>query len=171
MPAGHELTKIAIAVAISLPANQSVTIFVSWTLSNTPPAPAISRPAICTAPGIRSAMASSPISINTSAPSTVALSPNLLPDRAARQRQRDARREIEADQDADIGKADAEFAAEQRRNRGDALKLERHGERAPTNSTARMPQRLLQRSLLDRVNRHCRRYWRSDCAVAYFRTS
>ncbi len=28
MPAGHELTKIAIAVAISLPANQSVTIFV-----------------------------------------------------------------------------------------------------------------------------------------------
>ena len=29
MPSGHELTKIAIAVAISLPANQSVNIFVS----------------------------------------------------------------------------------------------------------------------------------------------
>ena len=29
MPAGHELTRIAIAVAISRPANQSVSIFVS----------------------------------------------------------------------------------------------------------------------------------------------
>ena len=38
IPAGHELTKIAIAVAISLPANQSVIILVIRTLSSTPPA-------------------------------------------------------------------------------------------------------------------------------------
>ena len=51
-----------------------------------------------------------------------------LPDRAAGQRQRDARREIQADQDADVGKADAEFAFQQRRYRSDALELEAHGE-------------------------------------------
>src|SRR3954468_4147247 len=47
IPAGHELTKIAMAVAISLPANQSVTIFDIRTLSTTPPMPAKMRPAIC----------------------------------------------------------------------------------------------------------------------------
>ena len=39
IPAGHELTKIAIVVAISWPTNQSATIFVICTLSMTPPAP------------------------------------------------------------------------------------------------------------------------------------
>jgi hypothetical protein len=51
-----------------------------------------------------------------------------LADRAARQRQRDARREIEPDQQADVGNADAEFRLQQGRDRGDALELERHGE-------------------------------------------
>ena len=39
IPAGQELTKIAIEVAISLPANQSVTILDMTTLSTTPPMP------------------------------------------------------------------------------------------------------------------------------------
>ena len=51
-----------------------------------------------------------------------------LPDRAARQRERNARREIQADQDSDVGEADAKLRAQQRRDRGDALKLEGHGE-------------------------------------------
>ena len=50
----------------------------------------------------------------------------LLTDSATGQRQRDAWREVEPDQQADIRKANAEFAAEQRRHRGDALELERH---------------------------------------------
>jgi len=78
-PAGHELTKIAIAVAISLPANQSVTIFDISTLSKTPPPPAISRPAICQPQESEAIMASWPINISSSAPDTVALSPNLFP--------------------------------------------------------------------------------------------
>ena len=50
-----------------------------------------------------------------------------LSDGAARQRQRHARREIQSDQHADIGEADAEFAGEQRRDRRHALELEGHG--------------------------------------------
>ena len=79
MPTGHEVTKMAIAVAISLPANQSVTIFVIMTPSKTPPPPAISRPAICQPQESDATMASWPINISTSAPATVALSPNLFP--------------------------------------------------------------------------------------------
>ena len=47
MPTGQELIKIAIAVAVSFPANQSVNIFVSTTLIIAAPAPATSRPVIC----------------------------------------------------------------------------------------------------------------------------
>jgi hypothetical protein len=54
-----------------------------------------------------------------------------FPDRAPRQRQRNARREIEADQESDIGKAGIEFGAEQRRDRSDALKLETPWSAAP----------------------------------------
>jgi len=79
MPAGHELTKIAIAVAISLPANQSATIFVICTLSMTPPAPLTTLPAICMNQESDSAIARPPISINDSATSTVCLSPNFRP--------------------------------------------------------------------------------------------
>jgi hypothetical protein len=46
---------------------------------------------------------------------------------AARQCQRNAGREIQSDQNADVGNTDAEFAAQQRRDGGNALKLERHG--------------------------------------------
>ena len=79
MPAGQELTKIAIAVAISSPANQSATILVSCTLSSTPPAPATSLPAICQFQESVRAIARLPASISASAASTVALSPNLCP--------------------------------------------------------------------------------------------
>jgi hypothetical protein len=79
MPAGQELTKIAIAVAISLPANQSVTILVIRTLSNTPPPPATSRPAICHPHDSDATIASSPASISARAKATVTLSPNFWP--------------------------------------------------------------------------------------------
>ncbi|WP_245315363.1 hypothetical protein [Bradyrhizobium neotropicale] len=49
-------------------------------------------------------------------------------DRAARQRQNDTRREIEPDQDADIGEANAKGLLKQRRDRGHALELECDGE-------------------------------------------
>src|SRR5713226_5701196 len=51
-----------------------------------------------------------------------------LSDGAARQGQRDARSEIQADQDSDVGQSNAEVAAEQRCYGGDALKLKAHGE-------------------------------------------
>src|SRR5882757_7180077 len=44
MPAGQQLTKTAIAPAISAWANQSATILVMMTLTITPPAPASNRP-------------------------------------------------------------------------------------------------------------------------------
>ena len=50
-----------------------------------------------------------------------------LPDGGARKCQRDTRCEIQADQDSDISDANPEFAAQQRRDRGHALKLECHG--------------------------------------------
>ena len=127
IPAGHELTKIAIAVAISLPANQSVSIFVSCTLRITPPIPATSRAAICRFHESANAMVKLPTSISANAPSTVPLVAEFLADRAARQRKRNSRRKVEPDQHADIGDADAELAAEQRRDRRHALELERHG--------------------------------------------
>jgi hypothetical protein len=88
-------------------------IFVIWTLSSTPPAPPISRPAIW------------PLQQCDQHRRLVA---EFLADGTARQRQRDAGGEIQADQDSDVGNADAEIMPEQRRDRGDALKLESHGE-------------------------------------------
>ena len=79
MPAGHELTKIAIAVAISLPANQSVTIFVIKTLRMTPPAPATSRPAICQPQESDSHHGELADQHQQQRADTVALSPNLFP--------------------------------------------------------------------------------------------
>ena len=78
-PAGHELTKIAIAVAISLPANQSALILVSCTVSSTPPAPEISRPAICQPHASLNAIARLPAAIKMSATTVVGLSPKVLP--------------------------------------------------------------------------------------------
>src|SRR6476659_11409301 len=46
MPIGHELTKMAMAVESSLPANQSATILVINTPISTLPTPATSRPEI-----------------------------------------------------------------------------------------------------------------------------
>ena len=74
-------------------------------------------------------------------------------DRAARQRQRDARREIEADQQSDIGKTGIEFGPEQRRDRRDALELKRHGEPHGEQNGQNAPA-ISQRALLDRVDRH-----------------
>jgi hypothetical protein len=51
-----------------------------------------------------------------------------LPDRAARQRECYAGREIKPDQDTDVGKAGEKFAPEQWRYGGDALELKRHRE-------------------------------------------
>ncbi len=51
-----------------------------------------------------------------------------LPDRAARQRQRDARGKIEPDEHAYVGEADAKCGAEQRCHRSNALELKRHRE-------------------------------------------
>ena len=78
-PAGHELTKIAIAVAISRPANQSVSILVISTLSSTPPLPAIMRPTICQPQASEAAIASEPTSISPNPTATAGLSPNLRP--------------------------------------------------------------------------------------------
>ena len=76
MPTGQELIKIAIAVAVSFPANQSVNIFVSTTLIIAAPAPATSRPVICNGHDGANAISTPPASMRASAPSTVALSPN-----------------------------------------------------------------------------------------------
>ena len=76
IPTGQEFIKIAIAVAISCPENQSVTIFVNTTLIITAPAPAASRPAICNGHEGASAISTPPASMRASAPITVALSPS-----------------------------------------------------------------------------------------------
>jgi len=88
--AGHELTKIAIAVAISLPANQSATIFVIWTLSRTPPAPPSNRPAIWHAPGVRYCHREVADQHQRQRRQHSRLVAELSADRAARQRQRNA---------------------------------------------------------------------------------
>jgi len=72
------------------------------------------------------AIARPPISISAS--STVLLSPEPLPDGAARQGPRDARRQTQADQDSHVGQSNAEVAAGQGCHGGAALKLKAHGE-------------------------------------------
>lgn len=73
------MTKIAIAVAISLPANQSVPILVSCTVSSTPPAPEASRLAICQPQRSVVAMIRLPAVISSSAAMVVGLSPRVRP--------------------------------------------------------------------------------------------
>ena len=80
MPTGQEFTKIAIAVAISRPANQSTSSFVITMLRITPPVPATSRPAISHPAEGASATITAPASIATSASTTMRFSPS----RAAR---------------------------------------------------------------------------------------
>ncbi|MEY9648115.1 hypothetical protein ABIF26_002468 [Bradyrhizobium elkanii] len=75
MPAGHELMKMAIAVAISRPANQSATILVIRTFRRTPPMPAVSRPAICTLHDVDVVISNSPTSIIRRPARTTTLSP------------------------------------------------------------------------------------------------
>src|SRR5947209_6291203 len=79
IPAGQELTKIAMAVAISLPANQSVTIFDINTLSMTPPMPAPTRPAICQCHVGANAMRRPPAIIRIRPKRTTRLSPKRRP--------------------------------------------------------------------------------------------
>ncbi len=74
------------------------------------------------------AIARPPIGISSRAPSTVLFVAEPLPDGAARQGPRNARREILADQDSDVGQSNAEVAAEQGCHGGDALKLKALGE-------------------------------------------
>ena len=74
------------------------------------------------------AIARPPISIRGRAPSTVLFVAEPLADGAGRQDQRDARRQILADQDSDVGQSNAEVAAEQGCYGGDASKLKAQGE-------------------------------------------
>ena len=76
MPNGQELMKSAIAVPISRPANQSVTIFVISTLSSTPPIPAATRAADCGPQSGTAAITSPPATIKSSASDTTRRSPN-----------------------------------------------------------------------------------------------
>ena len=93
----------------------------------TEPAPAISRPAIWMFHEVDAAIITLPASISSSAPSAVVLSPNRCPMAPPGKASSHAGREIQSDQDADIGEADAELARQQRRHRGDALELEGDG--------------------------------------------
>jgi hypothetical protein len=79
MPTGQEFTKIPMADAISLPANQSVIIFDISTLSSTPPMPARSRPASCQPHADANAISSPPPIISARPNSTAALSPQRRP--------------------------------------------------------------------------------------------
>ncbi len=79
MPTGQELTNMPMAVAISLPANQSVTILDIRTLRMTPPMPANRRPPICISQLGDSAIMTPPQTISTSPNTTAGLSPKRLP--------------------------------------------------------------------------------------------
>jgi hypothetical protein len=79
MPIGHELTKTAMAVESSLPANQSATILVINTPISTLPTPATSRPEIWPLQEDENAMMQLPAIIRTRPARTVFLSPNLCP--------------------------------------------------------------------------------------------
>ncbi len=117
-------TNIAIAVAISLPANQSVTILVIWTLSSTPPAPATSRPAICRLHACENAIARPPASISSSAAITVVLSPNFWPIAPPGNASATPGVKYSPISNPMSARLDAVLRAEQWRDRGDALKLE-----------------------------------------------
>jgi len=75
MPSGQEFRNTAIAVPISLPANQSVTIFDIKTFSSTPPVPANRRPASCSSQLVEPAIVSPPQAIRASPAMTTVLSP------------------------------------------------------------------------------------------------
>ena len=72
-------------------------------------------------------MATLPASIGSSAPSTVALSPNRCPMAPPGSASAIPGAKYNPIKDADIGDANPEFAAQQWRDRGHALKLECHG--------------------------------------------
>jgi hypothetical protein len=79
IPTGQEFTKIPIAVAISRPANQSVTIFDIRTFSTTPPTPAITRPAICASHAAPKVETAPPSVISANPARTAPLSPKNRP--------------------------------------------------------------------------------------------
>jgi hypothetical protein len=75
MQIGHEFTKMPIAVAISLFANRSVTIFDMSTLRRTPPTPLRRRPANCQDQPETSAMTRPPLIMRTRPDATSVVSP------------------------------------------------------------------------------------------------
>jgi hypothetical protein len=95
-------------------------------VSSTPPAPLTSRPAICQCQVFAECHRETADQHQHQRQQHDALVAEALADSAARQRQRDARRKIEADQQPDIRDVDAEFRRQERRDRGDALELKRH---------------------------------------------
>jgi hypothetical protein len=76
MPTGQELTKSAMAVATSRPANQSTSIFVITTFRTTPPIPASTRPAVTQAQSGPKAASAAPQTISAIASPTTRFSPN-----------------------------------------------------------------------------------------------
>ena len=110
IPSGQELTNTAIAVAISLPANQSVTIFDISTLSSTPPMPATSRPASCSVQLAECGHHQPAADHQGKACHHDGLVAVAFADRAAGHRQGNAGREVKANGKSDVGDADAEIA-------------------------------------------------------------
>ena len=78
-PNGQLAIEIAIAVTISRPANQSVTILATSTVSRTAPVPEISRPAAAAANDALSPITAPPSAINASPTSTTRLAPKRWP--------------------------------------------------------------------------------------------
>ena len=80
MPAGHAVSMIAIAVAISLPANQSATIFANTVFAKMKPAPLSVRPTAATA--------KLPLDAVISAPTAMSASPAIATGRSPKRRPR-----------------------------------------------------------------------------------
>ena len=166
-PGRPGVAEVAIAVAISFPANQSVTIFDMMTLRSTPPAP--DDEAACDLPAPQIERHHDEIAGEHQRQRQLhgALVAETFADGAARQCNRDARREIEPDQEADVGNVDAELRGQERRDRGDALELKRHrqphGEENGENDPAVAQSVPLQMS---KLRRRCTRVKRSPTIAA-----
>ena len=78
-PNGQLAIEIAMAVTISRPANQSVTILATSTVSSTAPVPEISRPAAAVANDALTPITTPPIAISAKPTSTTHLAPKRWP--------------------------------------------------------------------------------------------
>jgi hypothetical protein len=110
------------AVAISRPANQSVTIFDIKTLSSTPPVPATSR-----GPGRHKSHDGAAQDHQRQTGEHDRPIAETPPDAAAGISERHAGCQIEAKQHTNIGERQSHIARNQRRDRRHALILEPHG--------------------------------------------